>query len=368
MIARHTKAFFPLRLPFTSPGWLALGFLLWIPAPASADPASASWRTRDINGVSYVPLSDVAKAFSMEKGKRRSDRREMAFAGAAHQLAVKTGTREALIDGVRHWFSYPVISKGVTTYVSLADTRETLIPAMSPASVRAITPVHTVIFDPGHGGHNRGAIGPYGNEKEYTLDTVNRARRLLEAKGISVKQSRLSDFFVSLQERPEMTENYEKPIFVSVHFNAASWRPSANGIEVFALPPKGLPATGKEPNRTLDNRDDAGNALAPASFVLANTMHHALLGKMPTSFDRGVKRERFIVLRVADVPAILIEGGFLTNSAEAKEIHSAAWREKLAEAITEGVLAYIKLANEKQLPSRVGNYGRAATDSFVTEG
>ncbi|MEM1442865.1 MAG: N-acetylmuramoyl-L-alanine amidase [Verrucomicrobiota bacterium] len=351
-------------ISFTSPGWLALVLALWHPAPASAE---TTWRTRTIDGLAYVPIAEAAEAFGMEKGKRRSGNRELFFESDAHSLAVKTGTREALIDGVRHWFSYPVITRGITTYLSLADIRETLTPAMSPASVSTVTPVHTVVFDPGHGGHNRGAIGPYGNEKEYTLDTVNRTRKLLEAKGIKVVQSRLSDFFVELRERPEMTENYEKPIFVSVHFNAASWRPSANGIEVFALPPAGYPATGKEPNRTLDNRDDAGNSLASASFVLANTMQHSLLGKMPTSFDRGVKRERFVVLRYAEVPAILIEGGFLTNTSEAKEIHSPAWRQKLAEAIAEGIVAYLKLANEKQLPKRVQDFNRKATDSFVTE-
>ncbi|MEM6278015.1 MAG: N-acetylmuramoyl-L-alanine amidase [Verrucomicrobiota bacterium] len=352
---------------FTSPGWLALVLVLWLPAPASADPLSATWKTREINGLAYVSISDVANAFGMEKGKRRANKREIVYTGDAHRLAVKTGTREAMIDGVRHWLSYPSLTKSSSTYVSLADLRETLIPAMSPASVKTTAPVRTVVFDPGHGGHNRGAIGPQGYEKDYALDTVKRARRILEAKGIKVVQSRLSDFFVPLYDRPEMTENYEKPIFVSVHFNAASWRPSATGIEVFALPAAGLPATGKEPNRTLDHRDAAGNSLATASFVLANTMHHSLLGKMPTSFDRGVKRERFVVLRTAEVPAILIEGGFLTNSAEAKAIHSASWREKLAEAIATGILSYIELANEKRLPKRVWDYGRQSTDSFVTE-
>lgn len=354
-------------IPFSSSGWGALILTFLLPAPSSAEPVSATWRTREINSLSYVPITDVAKAFGMDKGKRRSDKREVAFVGGAHQLAVKTGTREALIDGVRHWLSYPAVTKTGTTYVSLADVRETLVPAMSPASVPKVTPVRTVVFDPGHGGHNRGAIGPQGYEKDYALDTVKRARRILESKGIKVVQSRLSDSFVSLYERPEMTANYEKPIFVSVHFNAASWRPSANGIEVFALPPAGLPATGKEPNRTLDTREAAGNALATASFVLANTMHHTLLGKMPTSFDRGVKRDRFVVLRTAQVPAILIEGGFLTNSAEAKEIHSSAWREKLAEAIAAGILAYFDLANEKRLPKRVWDYGRPSSDRFVTE-
>lgn len=336
---------------------LALGIL---------NPAEANWRTTRINDISYVPLTDFASAFSMKAAKKRRDKRELAFAGETHQLIVKTGTREAIVDGVRHWLSFPVVSGGGKAYVSVPDINATLGPAMSPGSVKQIGKIKTVVLDPGHGGHDRGAKSPYGYEKDYALDVVARIRRILEAKKIKVVQSRLSDFFVGLEERPKMTSNYKDPIFVSIHFNAAGWKPSANGIEVYALPPLGYPSTGKAPNPAADRYPSKGNAVVPASFVFANTMQHTLLGKTG-GFDRGVKRARYAVLRHSEVPSILVEGAFLTNPTEAKNIHSSAWREKFSNAVAEGIIAYINFANTKQLPPRAWNYGRKSTDEFVWE-
>ncbi|MDF1824779.1 MAG: N-acetylmuramoyl-L-alanine amidase [Verrucomicrobiales bacterium] len=342
--------------------WLVLGFLTLLPFSAEAE-----WRTKQINDQSFVPLADFAAAFAMTKGNRRKGERELAFAGESHRLVVKTGTREVIVDGIRHWLSYPVTVSGGTPFVSVADINATLGPAMSPASVKEIKAVKTVVFDPGHGGHDRGGRSPYGDEKDYSLDVVNRARSLLEAQGVKVVQSRLSDSFVELSERPKMNRNYKSPVFVSVHFNSAGWKPSASGIEVYALPAPGLPTTGKAPDPILDRRRDAGNAVATASFVFASTMHHTLLGKLPESFDRGVKRARYLVLRYSEVPSILIEGAFVTNPEEAKKIHSPQWRQELAEAIAEGISAYMTLANERQLPKRAWNYNRLSTDEFVWE-
>ena len=347
---------------FTPPGWLALVIAFAMPAPASGE-----WRTKKINDLTYVPLADFAASFAMTKGNRRKGDRELTYTGESHRLAVKTGTREVIVDGVRHWLSYPIVTNGGLPLVSLADINATLGPAMSPASVRQIKPVKTVVFDPGHGGHDRGGRSPYGDEKDYTLDVVKRARMILEAKDVKVVQSRLSDFFVELSERPKMIKNYDSPVFVSVHFNSAGWKPSANGIEVYALPPAGLPTTGKAPDPILDRRKDKGNAIEPASFDFANTMQHTLLGKMERSFDRGVKRTRYLVLRYSEVPSILIEGGFVTNPEEAKEIHSPQWREEFAAAIADGILAYMALANEQRLPQRAWDHGRPPTDEFVWE-
>lgn len=344
--------------------WHAIGVFAF--AGLSGSIALGEWRTTTLNETPHVALAEFAEAFSMKPAKRRKDRKEIGFAGEDHELVVKTGTREVIVDGVRHWLSFPVATRTGQAFVSLADINTTLLPAMSPLSVQSIGKVKTVVFDPGHGGHDFGGKSPYGVEKDYTLDLVNRARRILESKKVKVVQSRLSDSFVSLSERPEMTANYDHPIFVSVHLNFADWKPSANGIEVYALPPLGFPISGKEPDPILDRQTCEGNAAEPASFVLANTMHHTLLGKTG-GFDRGVKRARYAVLRHSKVPSILIEGAFLTNAQEAKNIHSPQWRESFAQAIVDGILAYMALANEQRPPAKVRDYGRKSTDGFIWE-
>ncbi|MAS92120.1 MAG: hypothetical protein CMO55_02895 [Verrucomicrobiales bacterium] len=328
--------------------------------------ARAAWNTKEIEGQDHVALEEVAAAFGMQPASKRKDPREIAYSGGAHLLIIKTGTREAIIDGVRHWLSYPIATSGGKPYVAVTDINCTLGPAMSPASVRQIGKVQTVVLDPGHGGHDKGGRSPYGYEKDYTLDMVNRIRKILEAKKVKCVQSRLSDFFVELAERPEMTKNYKDPIFVSIHFNSAEWRPSANGVEVYALPPLGSPTTGKAPDPILDRRKCSGNAKEPASFVLANTIHHTMLGKTG-AFDRGVKRARYAVLRHCETPSVLIECGFVTNPQEAKGIHSSQWREKYAQAIADGIIAYMNLANAQKLPPRVWDYKRKSTDEFVWE-
>lgn len=346
--------------------------MLWLPlviagfSCLNGSAGGAEWKTTLINEMGYVALEEFAGAFAMKPAKRRKGSGEIGFAGESHQLVVKTGTREVIVDGVRHWLSFPAEKKGGQAFISLMDINATLVPAMSPQTVKAIGKVNTVVFDPGHGGHDLGGKSAYGYEKDYTLDMVNRARRILEAKRVKVVQSRLSDAFVNLSERPKMIENYDHPIFVSVHFNSAEWKPSANGIEVYAMPPLGFPISGKAPDPILDRQKCAGNASEPASFVLANTMHHTLLGKTG-GFDRGVKRARYAVLRHSDVPSILIECAFLTNSQEAGNVHNPQWREMFAQAMADGILAYMGLANKEVLPARAGDFGRKSTDEFIWE-
>jgi N-acetylmuramoyl-L-alanine amidase len=101
-------------------------------------------------------------------------------------------------------------------------------------------------------------------------------------------------------------------------------------------------------------------------LVLATTLYQTVLGRLP-SFDRGVKRARFAVLREATVPAVLIEGGFLTEPTEAAQIASASWRQQYANAIAAGIREYKRLAEQRALPRRATDYGRTPTTEFVPE-
>ena len=95
-----------------------------------------------------------------------------------------------------------------------------------------------MVLDAGHGGHDRGALSPFGDEKDFALDAVGRLRRKLGPAGLKVVQSRNSDVFIPLEARPAMARKYPNAIFVSIHFNAAR-RQSAAGLEIFAIPPQG---------------------------------------------------------------------------------------------------------------------------------
>ncbi len=346
--------------------WMLFALLSLI-VVGSLAAAPKPWKTTVIEKRPYVAMSDVAKAYALKPMSPRKDPKEIGFVGEKHAIIVKVGSRQSLIDGVRHWLSFPVLVKeeGKQAYLSLVDLQTTVIPTLEPLAVSGIGKVKTIVFDPGHGGDDPGGIGLLGNERDYTLDLVKRTRKLLEAKGHKVVQNRLTDFRIPLQKRPTMTKNYEAPIFISIHFNAAH-NPKANGFETFVLPPLGAPPQGAEPDEKADAEKHPNTPHEAASFVLANTIHQTLLGRKG-EFDRGVKRARFSVLRHAEVPAVLVEGGFLTNKEEAKRIHDPAWRQRFAVALADGIAAYVKLANERTAPSRAIDLKRAPLDEFVPE-
>jgi N-acetylmuramoyl-L-alanine amidase len=102
------------------------------------------------------------------------------------------------------------------------------------------------------------------------------------------------------------------------------------------------------------------------SSALAASIYHSLLGQVPT-IDRGLKHARFAVLRLATVPAVLIECGFVSNGPESSLIGSPPWRERVAEAVVEGIGEYKSLAELKQRPKAIAEYRRNASSGATQE-
>jgi N-acetylmuramoyl-L-alanine amidase len=178
----------------------------------------------------------------------------------------------------------------------------------------------TVVIDAGHGGHDRGGIpGQRVSEKEMTLDVARRLRSVLAASGYRVVMTRDSDVFVPLGTRCAIANSYRNAIFVSVHFNSATRR-GASGIETYFY---------------------SRNSLA-----LASAIHHYVAGGAPSE-NRGVRRRGYYVLRRTNMPAVLVECGFLTNPTEAAYAQNASYRQKLAEAIASGVRSRGSVASSR---------------------
>lgn len=167
-----------------------------------------------------------------------------------------------------------------------------------------------VVIDAGHGGHDRGGIpGQRIAEKDMTLDVAQRLRNVLSASGYRVVMTRDSDVFVPLPTRVAIANSYRNAIFVCIHFNATQRR-SAGGIETYFY-----------------SRD---------SLPLASAIHRLVVGGAPSS-NRGVRRRGYYVLRKTNIPAVLVECGFLTNPTEAAYAQSASYRQKLAQEIAAGI-------------------------------
>jgi N-acetylmuramoyl-L-alanine amidase len=262
-----------------------------------------------------------------------------------------------MINGARNWLCFPVIEHGGKLLVPRMDLAKTIEPQLRPQRIPNLDRVQTVVLDPGHGGYDKGATSSYGCEKDFALDVARKVRPLLQAKGLRVIMTRESDAFVPLELRARIANAANNSIFVSIHFNATDRDPNATGFEIYSLTPRGAPSTADDSMALSFMNMQAGSPVDAQSVELSACIYHSVIGHIP-EFDRGIKRARFAVLRLTKVPAVLVEGGFLTERGESRLIANKDWRAKLAEAISVGIENYKALADNKQRPLIVADYRR----------
>ncbi|HXA08819.1 MAG TPA: N-acetylmuramoyl-L-alanine amidase, partial [Chthoniobacterales bacterium] len=265
---------------------------------------------------------------------------------------------------VRNWLCFPVTEKDGHYLVSRVDLAKTLEPELRPQMISNLGQFKTVVLDPGHGGYDKGAMSPYGCEKDFALDVARNIKPLLEAKGLNVKMTRDSDVFVPLELRARIANVTKDSIFVSIHFNATDANPAANGFEIFSLTPRGAPSTADDALALRFMNMEAGSPVDAPSLALSMSVYHSVVGHF-SEFDRGIKRARFAVLRLTKIPAILVEGGFLTQRGESRLIAQSTWRAKLAQSIATGIINYKGLVDNKTRPMMVADYRREFDGQLV---
>lgn len=174
-----------------------------------------------------------------------------------------------------------------------------------------------VAIDPGHGGRDPGAVGIGGlQEKTVAFPVSLRVAELLREAGVNVVMTRNSDITLDLEPRVTIANNANATVFLSIHANAISLsRPDVNGIETYYY---------SETGRQL------------ANIIHANVLPASGLG------NRGVKQARFYVLRNTAMPAALLELGFVTGAEDVVKLRDPAWQERMAQAITRGLLQYLE--------------------------
>lgn len=319
------------------------------------------WEIRRFEGRDYVGAGSIAAFYELPAPAALADPATSAtpsvltLDSGKRQLSLTVGSRGAAINGVAQWLAFPVQYADGRAWVSRLDVSRIIEPRFRPELIQGCEPVSTVVLDAGHGGHDKGAGSRFGSEKNFALDVALRARKRLEAGGYKVVLTRADDRFIPLHGRPAIANRIRESIFVSIHFNGAGWNPAASGFEIFSITPRGAPSTDQAKPAVSDLREEPGNSMELPSAALAGSVFHAMLGRVPVS-DRGIKQARFAVLRVCERPAILVEGGFLTNSAESALIAKPEWREQLAEAIVDGIDQYKLLAERRLVPKTVADY------------
>ena len=215
-----------------------------------------------------------------------------------------------------------------------------------------------VVLDAGHGGDDHGAEGPAGLlEKEMVLDVARLLKERIERNGVQVVLTRSGDVYVPLEERTAIANRARADLFVSIHANAAPAR-SARGVETFFV---ALEASDDAARQLAERENAAFREAAPAApedslasilgdlaaadqlresdeFArLANREVAALTSAVPS---RGVKQAPFVVLMGVQMPAALVEIGFITNPAEERDLASATFRERVADALARAVFEF----------------------------
>ncbi len=318
--------------------------------------AANDWQVIKVSGHDYLSIDNISKFYRLPAEVVPAGKK-IRLETVKHPLEFVSGSREVIINGARSWLCFPLIEHDGKFLVSRMDVAKTIEPQLRPHRIPNIGRLQTVVLDPGHGGHDKGAVGSYGYEKNFALDVARKLRPLLQAKGLRVIMTREGDYFVPLEVRAQIANAARDSIFVSIHFNATDRDPNATGFEIFSFTPRGAPST-SDTSLTLSSLDmQAGSTVDTQSMALSSCIYHSLLGHIP-EFDRGIKRARFAVLRLTRVPAVLIEGGFLTERGESELIAKNDWRTKLAQSISVGIQNYQALADKKQPPMLVADYRR----------
>lgn len=215
-----------------------------------------------------------------------------------------------------------------------------------------------VVLDPGHGGHDTGTVGRSGlMEKDLVLDIAKRLGALLEERmGSEVIYTRDSDIFVPLEQRTQIANDHRADLFLSIHVNSSASRAVA-GVETYFLSftssQADLAVAARENatssqsihelsdlvrkiamNEKLEESRELATYLQASAHSLAEQVHGKALR------NRGVKKAPFVVLIGAQMPSALVEIGFLSNARDEIHFMRDAHRQKIAEALYEGISRY----------------------------
>jgi N-acetylmuramoyl-L-alanine amidase len=209
--------------------------------------------------------------------------------------------------------------------VVAAETRPSSPPRTTvPSTIPSGRPVNRqvlVMIDPGHGGRDPGAIGLGGlKETDVIFPIAKRVSRILESQGIRTKLTRDSDYYVGLDERVTLANRNNATVFVSIHANSIDGRPDVNGLETYFY--------------------------GPAGGRMAESVHRNVLSSVTQKGfyigNRGTRSARFLVLRKSQIPAILVETGYLTNAAEVARLRRDDYQAVQAEGIAKGIIEYLR--------------------------
>jgi len=311
---------------------------LAVAAPATTSRLERTW----LFGNEYVRLDKWAASAGLrfDPGPRN---REPRVTGNGTTLRFEADSSKAVVNGIMVHLSSPIAIRNGLAYIQPVDVTSTLEPLVSPATQQR-KPVH-ICLDAGHGGSDPGFLAGKEKEKKYTLLLAKEVGDQLSKAGYKVSYTRTGDSFVKLPSRPELARKRGADLFVSLHFNSEGKGETVKGVEVYCMTPARTSSTNAR-GEGAESGLYTGNRFDPKNVLLAYQVQKSLVTRLGLE-DRGVRRARYAVLRDAEMPAILVESGYLSNRSESQRIFDPAYRRQLARAIVDGIQDYKQLVSQE---------------------
>jgi len=247
-----------------------------------------------------------------------------------------------------------------------------------------------IAIDAGHGGEDPGAVGYRRTyEKKVVLSIAKELARLLKNKpGYSPYLVRTGDYYIGLRDRTRKARNADADLFVSIHADAFH-NSQANGSSVFVLSSRGASSEearylAQKENEadlvggvSLDDKDDYV-AMTLLDLSMTSTRSSSIevgtdvlkeMGKISRLHKKRVGEAAFVVLKAPDIPAILVETGFISNPGEAKKLATSSYRKKMAKAIYTGITKYFKRnpVENVQIKETASVKAQEATRTYVVK-
>jgi N-acetylmuramoyl-L-alanine amidase len=297
-----------------------------------------TWPREWVNA--WVPLESWGRLNGLGKPIQLSNGTEAVYQLQTSNglVLVKMGSHTANIRGLEYGLGFaPRLIRGLP-YIHSIDAQKTLQALLSvlwPLPLKT----RTIVIDPGHGGRDSGtrSVATHTPEKDYTLDWALRLKERLAASHWIVVLTRTNDAEVALAERVAVADRVGADLFVSLHLNSGGPNHQLSGVETYCLTPTGMPSSLLREYEDDPREAHPNNHFDDLNVQLATRLHRSILQTTGAN-DRGVRRARFMaVLRGQQRPAVLIEGGYLTHSEEARRLADPAYRQLLADAVAKAL-------------------------------
>lgn len=320
------------------------------------------------NGTEYISLAKACDFYGLDY-KYDGFARTATIRKGSNKIVVRAESERALVNAEMVKVDRPIIFSGNTLFAPLSFVKNNLGPMIgyfaptkppaAEAEAQKRFRIKTIVLDPGHGGNDPGAIGrrTHTKEKALTLQLATRLKSILEDAGVKIIMTRDSDVFIPLPKRSEIANRSGADLFVSVHINASRSR-SMRGFECYYLSnatddnARAIEAfensslkiddgVSVEHSRPLDKTlwdmtltEDRIESSELAGYICDSIDESLAIG------NRGVRTARFYVIKHTNIPAVLVEAGYVSNKYEELKLKDPEFLNRIAESVAQGILRY----------------------------